>query len=117
VTEGKPPFSELIEQKLVETEPLSAEQQKMVYEHMARREAVAYMEALDIPAEMPVLREETKRQRALEAKWDAEAAEAPPLALTDQHITALSRAIESEGYRIMVDPATGDVKLERTSGD
>ena len=36
-----------------------------------------------------------------------------PYALTDQHAVALTRAIEAEGYRVLVDPETGDVKLER----
>lgn len=40
-------------------------------------------------------------------------AEPAPFALTDQHAAALTRAIEAEGYRVMVDPETGDVKLER----
>ncbi len=39
------------------------------------------------------------------------AAEPAPFALTDQHVVALTRAIEAEGYRIEADPETGDVKL------
>ena len=35
--------------------------------------------------------------------------EAPPFALTDAHARALEKAIEAEGFRIMVDPETGDV--------
>ncbi len=44
-------------------------------------------------------------------------AETALFALTDQHVAALTRAIEAEGYRVLVDPETGDVKLvasERT---
>jgi hypothetical protein len=41
--------------------------------------------------------------------------DSPPFALTEQHIAALARAIEAEGYRIMADPETGNVKLEWTS--
>lgn len=37
----------------------------------------------------------------------------PPLALTEAHLPALAAAIHAEGYRIMADPQTGDVKLER----
>lgn len=102
----------LLEQPIVNTEPLSPEQQKAVDEYMARREAVFYMESLDIPATMPALREKTKQRRALEAKWEAEGTK-EVLALTDQHVTALARAIEAEGYTILTDPETGEVKLER----
>lgn len=42
--------------------------------------------------------------------------EAPPLALTEAHLPALAAAIHAEGYRIMVDTETGEVKLE-PSGD
>ena len=53
--------------------------------------------------------------RAISDAGPAPAEEEPaPLALTDQHIAALARAIESEGYRIMVDTETGEVKLKRT---
>ena len=46
---------------------------------------------------------------------DAPAEEPAPLALTDQHSAALERAIVAEGYSVLVDPDTGDVKLERTA--
>jgi hypothetical protein len=36
-----------------------------------------------------------------------------PLALTDQHVAALERAIRAEGYDILVDPETGEVRLSR----
>ncbi|HEX5005853.1 MAG TPA: hypothetical protein VFV70_02000 [Hyphomonadaceae bacterium] len=39
--------------------------------------------------------------------------EVPPLALTEAHLPALAAAIHSEGYRIMVDTETGEVRLER----
>ena len=38
--------------------------------------------------------------------------ELPPFALTSKHVTALELAIGEEGYGVLVDPATGDVKLE-----
>lgn len=38
---------------------------------------------------------------------------APPLALTDQHVSALEKAIRAEGFDIFADPETGDIKLER----
>ena len=41
--------------------------------------------------------------------------EPTPSALTDQHAAALERAIRAEGYTILVDPETGDVKLERVT--
>ncbi len=34
-------------------------------------------------------------------------------ALTDAHVTALEKAIRAEGYDILVDPETGEVKLTR----
>lgn len=37
----------------------------------------------------------------------------PPLALTDQHVAALERAIRAEGYLILADADTGEVKLTR----
>jgi hypothetical protein len=37
----------------------------------------------------------------------------PTFALTDQHVAALERAIISEGYRILVDPESGEAKLEK----
>jgi hypothetical protein len=37
--------------------------------------------------------------------------ELPPYALTDQHAAALERAIRAEGYSILVNVDTGDVKL------
>lgn len=38
---------------------------------------------------------------------------APPCALTDQHAAALEPAIRAEGYEVLVDPESGDVKLEK----
>jgi hypothetical protein len=38
--------------------------------------------------------------------------EVPPFALTGKHVTALERAIGEEGFGVLVDPATGDIKLE-----
>jgi hypothetical protein len=35
----------------------------------------------------------------------------PPPALTDLDIAKLEAAIRAEGYEILLDPATGDVKL------
>jgi hypothetical protein len=43
--------------------------------------------------------------------------DAPPLALTEAHLPALASAIHAEGYRIMVDTETGEVKLERGGAD
>lgn len=37
--------------------------------------------------------------------------ELPPFSLTDQHIKALELAIRAEGYEILVDPETSEVKL------
>lgn len=37
----------------------------------------------------------------------------PPLALTEAHLPALAAAVHAEGYRIVVDTETGEVKLER----
>jgi hypothetical protein len=43
-----------------------------------------------------------------------EARAAPaPLALTDRHVAALERAIRAEGYDILADPETGEVRLTR----
>lgn len=53
----------------------------------------------------------------IEAHIFGDGGETPPLAITDKHVTALSRAIEAEGYRIMVDAETGDVKLEKRDDD
>jgi hypothetical protein len=39
--------------------------------------------------------------------------DAAPFALTEAHLPALAAAVHAEGYRIMVDPETGEVKLER----
>lgn len=41
--------------------------------------------------------------------------EKPPYAHTDQHAAALERAIRAEGYEILIDPNTGEFKLERLS--
>lgn len=38
--------------------------------------------------------------------------DAPPVALTDQNVAALERAIRAEGYRILVDTDTGEIILE-----
>lgn len=119
MTESKPPFSELIERQLVTTEPLSPEQTKMVDEHMARREAVAKeMEEEKAPGSIwPSLKE--VRRACLEGagliEKGAPLPPAAPLALTDRNIAALSRAIEAEGYMILTDPETEDVKLKRTA--
>jgi len=43
--------------------------------------------------------------------------DAPPLALTEAHLPALAAAIHAEGYRVMVDTETGEVKLERGEAD
>jgi hypothetical protein len=40
-----------------------------------------------------------------------------PFALTDQHVGALERAIRDEGYNILADPETGEVKLEKIPVD
>lgn len=50
-------------------------------------------------------------QAPLDLGW---AADVPPYALTDRNVAALERAIRAEGYNILVDPATGAVRLEKT---
>lgn len=41
----------------------------------------------------------------------------PPIALTEDHIPSLERAIRAEGYDIKVDTETGEVKLYRVTAD
>lgn len=36
-----------------------------------------------------------------------------PNALTDRDVAALERAIRAEGYRILRDPVSGEIKLEK----
>ncbi len=38
----------------------------------------------------------------------------PPIALTDAHVAALEHAIRAEGYSIMMNDETGEIRLERT---
>ena len=48
-----------------------------------------------------------------EERMRREMFEEPPLALTDQHVSALEKAIRAEGFDIFADPETGEIKLER----
>ena len=38
-----------------------------------------------------------------------------PYALTQQHLAALEKAIRAEGYDILVDPESGEIKLRKLS--
>lgn len=54
-------------------------------------------------------------RRCLNSKyWRApDLDDAPPMALTDQHVAALEVAIRAEGYAIWVNDETGEVRLQR----
>ena len=43
----------------------------------------------------------------------SEIEELEPYALTEEHIAALERAIRAEGFTILVDTETGEVRLKR----
>lgn len=43
--------------------------------------------------------------------------EPAPIALTDDHVASLERAIRAEGFDIRVDTETGEAKLYRVTGD
>lgn len=58
-----------------------------------------------------------KRERAGAALRRCLSVGEEPHALTDQHAAALERAIRAEGYSVLVDPETGDVKLERAEAE
>lgn len=57
--------------------------------------------------------------RTCGSSWDSDERDLPrcpgalaPIALTDQHVVKLERAIRAEGYEILTDPANGDVVLK-----